>query len=450
MHAKNLFDADTLVTYNYSKEGDLVEVYPYINPTRRFDYKNHIMTAHHTEGGISSYYEYDEYLPTGKVLVNRISSGQTYHFDYQIDKSIVTEAKDTANERQTIYHFNQGKRWTGVTNALGHRTTFVLDDYDRPIQIISPDGSITENQYTGDTLTAVRQLIDYEVTTNLPLWRTQKYLYDNNRLTELLDPHGNSTLINYDPAGQIGQVTDANGNSTHLERDSKGRTTKQILANGSSFSYEYNSQGELISQTDCSGNPTQYHYDDLGRVIVITDAQDKQTRLSYDHYHNGQHQYTASPVGVDYPDGSSESFVYDTLSRLLKHTDAKEQVTEYQYTDDDLPIKRIDALGHTLQYEYDNLRRLIKLTNENSEEWIFNYDKADNLISETRFDGYTSHYEYDQVGQLVHQIDNPSGKREEQKHIYLQRDLLGQLTYKHSLDIVKPNDKSVQRHHKVK
>ncbi|MFC6203718.1 RHS repeat-associated core domain-containing protein [Psychrobacter urativorans] len=447
--AKSLLIVDTLVSYQYSQEGDLIEANPYLNPTRRFDYKNHIMTAHHIADGISSYYEYDEYLPTGKVLINRVSNGQTYHFDYHIDKSIVTEAKDTANERQTIYHFDQDKRWTGVTDALGNRTTFVLDDYDRPIQIISPDGSMTKNQYSGDNLTAVKQLIDYEVMTNLPLWRSQKYLYDNNQLTELIDPHGNSTLLNYDPAGQIKKITDANGNSTYLERDDKGRTIKQILANGSSFNYEYNNQGELTRQTDCSGNPTHYHYDDLGRVIVVTDAQGNRTRLTYDHRIGGGIQHTAAPTHIRYPDGSGESFVYDSLNRLLKHTDAKEQVTEYQYTNDSLPISRIDAQGHTLDYEYDNLRRLITLTNENGQRWTFNYDKADNLISETRFDGYTSHYDYDKNGQLIHQTDNPSGKREEQKHTYLQRDLLGQLTFKHSLDIIKPNATALQRHHKT-
>ena len=446
---KKVLDTQTLVTYIYSEQGDLVEVKPYLKPTRRFDYKNHIMTAHHIEGGLSSYYDYNQYDVTGKVLINRISNGETYHFDYQDDYTIVTEAKGTDNERQTLYHFNAEKRWTGITDGLGNRTTFILDDYHRPIQIISPNGSLTENQYVGDTLAAVKQLADYNPITQMPEWRTQQYLYNNNRLTELLDPLGNATQLAYDAAGQIQQITDANGNSTHIERDEKGRTTKQILANGSSYRYKYNDKGELVEQTDCSGNITRYHYDDLGRVTQITDAQGKQTRLTYDHTRSGHKQHTPAPTHIRYPDGSGESFVYDSLNRLLKHTDAKEQATEYQYTDDSLPIKRIDALGHTLEYDYDNLRRLITLTNENGEDWTFNYDKADNLISETRFDGYTTHYDYDKAGQLVHQTDNPQAKREEQKHTYLQRDLLGQLTHKHSLDIVKPNGKAAQRHHKT-
>ena len=452
---KDTLDQHTLVRYQYDKAGDLIEAKPHLTPIRRFDYKNHIMIAHHIDGGISSYYEYDDYLPTGKVLINRISNGQTYHFDYQDGHTIVFEARGTDNERQETYHFNADKRWTGITDGLGNRTTFILDDYHRVEKIISPNGSITKNQYTGDTLIAVKQLIDYNALSRMPEWRTQHYLYDNdNRLTELLDPHGNSTELAYDAAGQIKQITNANGNATHIQRDDKGRISKQILANGSSHSYEYNDKGELIVQTDCSGNHTRYHYDDLGRITQITDAQDQQTTFTYDQRtdsatNSNGIQHTQAPTHIRYPDGSSERFVYDSSGRLLKHTDAKEQATEYQYSDDSLPIKRIDALGHTLEYDYDNLRRLIKLTNENGEKWTFDYDKADNLISETRFDGYTSHYEYDQAGQLVHQIDNPQAKREEQKHTYLQRDLLGQLTHKHSLDSVNKNSKSAQRHHKT-
>ena len=301
----------SLVNYHYDKQGDLVEVKPYLNPTRRFDYKNHIMTAHHIEGGLSSYYDYNQYDVTGKVLINRISNGETYHFDYFDHHTTVTEAKGTDNERQTLYHFNKGNHWTGITDGLGNRTTFVLDDYDRTIKVISPDGSITENQYVGDTLAAVKQLIDYNALTNLPEWRTQHYLYDSNRLTELLDPLGSSTELAYDAAGQIKRITDANGNSTHIERDDKGRTTKQILANGSSFSYEYNHQGELIEQTDCSGNSTQYQYDNLGRVIQVTDAQGNHTRLTYDHNTSNGVQHTVSPTHIHYPDDAQSKSLGD-------------------------------------------------------------------------------------------------------------------------------------------
>ena len=82
------------------------------------------------------------------------------------------------------------------------------------------------------------------------------------------------------------------------------------------------------------------------------------------------------------------------------------------------------------------MRRLSRLTNENGEHWTFNYDKADNLISETRFDGYSSYYDYDGMGHLIHQIDNrepTKTNRYGERHTYLERDLIGQLTRKHCL-----------------
>ena len=294
----------------------------------------------------------------------------------------------------------------------------------------------------------------------MPIWRTQQYLYDNNQLTEILDPHSHSTNLAYDSAGQIKQITDANGNSTQIERDHKGRIIKQTLANGSSYRYEYNDKGDMVCQTDCSGNSTHYQYDALGRLTLITNAQNNTTKLSYDSSplvvtqthptdnpaHHEHWQYTASPTRIDYPDGSHESFVYDQLNRLLSHTDAKGNRTQYQYDVDDLPIKRIDALGHSLTYTYDNLRRLTCLTNENGEHWSFEYDKADNLIRETRFDGTTSHYRYNEVGELIQQTDSPTQNKQQQRHTYLIRDLIGQLTQKHLIDY----QQGKRRHHKHK
>lgn len=173
---KEILKRHTLVRYHYNKSGDLIEVNPHLAPTRRFDYKNHIMTAHHIDGGLSSYYEYDQYLPTGKVQTNHISNGQTYHFDYQKDHTIVTGARGTDNERQEIYYFDQDKNWIGYTNGLGQTTKFNFDEDDRLIQIAKPNGSITQYSYSGNLLANIKELIDHDINQQ-PIWRTQQYLY---------------------------------------------------------------------------------------------------------------------------------------------------------------------------------------------------------------------------------------------------------------------------------
>ncbi|WP_290004329.1 RHS repeat-associated core domain-containing protein [Faucicola atlantae] len=425
-----------LVSYRYSEQGDLTEVYRYqdlpndqqtnnpqtISPSRRYEWRNHIMIAHHFADGISSYYKYNKHTITGKVIENRINNGQTYHFDYHDGYTIVTQAKDTPNESQTIYHFNEELRWTGITDGNGNHTQFILDSFGRLIEQIDPDGHTQTFSYAGDNLTAINQLIDIDPVSRQPLWRTQQYTYQQGKLSNLIDPLGNSTHIQYDEHGQPTVITDANGHSTHIERDNKGRVIRQTLANGSSYIYEYDLVGNLTQQTDCSGYTTHYQYDDMGRLTQVTDPMGQTTHYRYD----TADYRTASPVQIHYPDGTQEQFAYDRQGRLLTHSDAKGQSTHYQYEIDDLPKQRTDALGHTLTYHYDNQRRLIRLTNENGEDWTFTYDNADNLISETRFDGTTAHYDYSKAGLLKHQLDTGL-------HHYYRYDRAGQLTDKYSL-----------------
>lgn len=325
------------------------------------------MTAHHIPNGVSSYYVYDEYTRKGKVIENCINNGQTYHFDYFDDHTIVTQAKDTPNESTTTYHFDKNKRWVGITDGLGHHTAFILDDYDRLIKQIDPDGSIQSFDYAGNELTTTSTLIDTEPLTLRPIWRSHRYLYKQGRLSELIDPNGNSTQLNYDDYGQLIRMTDAEGHTTHLERDEQGRVVREILANGSSYAYTYDKAGNLLTQTDCSGFTTSYCYDEQGRVIKVTDPKGNHTHYHYD----TKTTRTLSPTAIHYPDGSQEFFVYDELQRLITHKDPKGHQTDYEYDTDDLPSKRIDAEGHTLYYHYDNKRRLVKLTNENNEDWCF-------------------------------------------------------------------------------
>ena len=427
---KALLNTKPLVSYQYSDQGDLIAVYRHQDsvtgltdtPSRRYEWRNHIMIAHHFADGISSYYTYNKHTITGKVIENRINNGQTYHFDYHDGYTIVTEAKDTPNESQTIYHFDEEKRWTGITDGNGNHTQFILDSFGRLIQQIDPDGHTQTFSYSGDNLTAINQLVDIDSNSRQPIWRTQQYTYQQGRLSYLIDPNGYSTHIQYDEHGQPTTITDANGHSTHIERDDKGRVIRQTLANGSSYTYEYDSLGNLTAQTDCSFNTTFYQYDEHGRLTQVTDPLGQITRYEYD---TAEYR-TASPVRITYPDNTREQFSYDRQGRLLCYSDAKGQTTHYQYEIDDLPRQRTDALGHTLSYAYDNQRRLICLTNENGEHWTFDYDKADNLISETRFDGTTAHYDYSKAGLLKHQLDTGI-------HHYYRYDLAGQLTDKYSL-----------------
>ena len=47
-------------------------------------YKNHIIIAHKQPEGLESFYEYDEYIPKGKVQKSWSNRGEEWIFEYEI------------------------------------------------------------------------------------------------------------------------------------------------------------------------------------------------------------------------------------------------------------------------------------------------------------------------------------------------------------------------------
>ena len=429
--------AEILSEYHYSTDGELTAVYHKGQLVREFAYTQHLMTWQRYLTGLEGNYTYDQTdnPATARVIDHTLNTGQHYRFNYHTDNngnhhSTVTEQPGTPLEQQHHYIADSWYNLTDYTDPLGNHTHITVDHLNRITRVTDPKGGYIRLQYHGKQLGMVEQKLGTDPITGKAIFRTYLYQYDKDKLIGINDPLGNTTKLTYNEQGELISTTDANAHSDHYQYDNDGNLTVHILANGSSYSYTYDSDGKLISQTDCSGYITQYQYDTLERITAVVDAMGYTT-----HYHYDNTKPHLQLIGrIDYPDGSFVKLEHDLAGRLIRHTDAKGQVTQYQYDIDNRPIKRIDALGHTLSYQYDPLRRLAVLTNENGEDWTFDYDKADNLIGETRFDDYQSRYEYDKLGDLIHQIDNPNLPRIEQRHTYLQRDLIGQLIAKHSLD----------------
>ena len=429
--------AEILSEYSYSTDGELTAVYHKGQLVREFAYTQHLMTWQRYLTGLEGNYLYDQTdnPATARVIDHTLNTGQHYRFDYHTDEqgnhhSTVTEQPGTDLEQQHHYIADSWYNLTDYTDPLGNHTHITVDHLNRITRVTDPKGGYIRLQYHGKQLGMVEQKLGTDPITGKAIFRRYLYQYDKDKLIGMSDPLGNTTKLTYNAQGELISTTDANAHSDHYEYDKDGNLTQHTLANGSSYSYTYDSDGKLISQTDCSGYTTHYQYDTLERITAVVDAMGYATHY---HYENTK-PHLQLIRQIDYPDGSFIKLEHDLAGRLIRHIDAKGQVTQYQYDIDNRPIKRIDALGHTLSYQYDPLRRLAVLTNENGEDWTFDYDKADNLISETRFDDYQSRYEYDKLGDLIHQIDNPNLPRIEQRHTYLQRDLIGQLIAKHSLD----------------
>ena len=378
--------AEALVRYEYSADGDLIRVIGRDGQVKRsFSYQNNLMISHSDAAGLTSYYEYSHYTPTGKVLRNWTSLGEEWRFNYQHGYTEVTDVLGRSEQ----YHYDDNNELTKQVFADGSTNLMERDHFGRMLSHTDAMGRITRYQYSneGQVETITR-----------PDGAILHFDYDDSyRLIRKTDAEGNADSYSYDEAGNLMLHTDAMKHTTCFEYQENGLLSKVTYAGGSTTEYHYNANNQPDTVTDCSGYQTKLAYTPEGQLARITDALGQHTEYHYDLNQN-------LTVAV-YPDGSKESFHYDAAGRLHSHTDGEGHTTGYQYDQDGLPTQRTNALGHTFGYHYDKARRLIGLTNENGARYRFAYDALDRLIAESGFDHKLTAYHYNAGNELTQQSE---------------------------------------------
>lgn len=433
------FNAKVLVRYGYSADADLIRVDVDQSPveakvpehyklglSRRFEWRQHMMTAHHQVNGVSSFYEYDQYDVNGKVLVNRLNTGEQFKFNYFDDHTDLIYNPGQALEKTEQYYFNHKKKLTKFIDAMGAEESYEYDHYHRLIKQEDADGAITEYQYSGIELSKVRQLIDHNALTGQANWREIAFTWENARLVEVVDPLGNSAKKAYDFAGQPLVSTNALGYRTGIKYMGNGLAFQVTDAKGGNKRLAWDAYANLLKYQDCSGHITHYQYDDYGRLTQVTDAKGYITEFKY----IARQQ---QPIEIIYPDQSRAQFKYDALERLVEYRDALDRSTIYSYGIDDLPLSRRDAAHGVLTYHYDSLRRFVGLSNENGQRWAIEYDSTNQVIAETSFDGVRCCYEYSAAGQLQ-KYQLYTEQDQVRYSTVFKRDLLGQLLEQYIVD----------------
>ncbi|MCH4245390.1 PAAR-like domain-containing protein [Acinetobacter gerneri] len=435
----DFLNAKVLVRYDYTNDADLCHVYVDDSPvqaktlseyklrlSRKFEWKNHIMTAHHEVGGVSSFYEYNEYSPNGKVINSSSNTGQKFIFHYHDDFTEVVYNPAEDIEKTEKFYFNNKKKLTKFVDASGFEESYEYDHYRRLIKKTDADGGITEYHYSGYELTKIRSLLHFDSTTKLPVWREISLTWSKGQLIEVTDPLGHTETTAFDFAGQPLLITNALGYQTQIKYTSQGFAHTIIDAKGGHKRMLWDKYGNLEKYQDCSDKLTHYQYDDYGRLSSLTNAMQDVTQYKY-------YARQTQPCEVIYPDQSTEQFKYDVLERLIEYRDALGRVTNYQYSYDNLPIRRRDAANGIVTYHYDNLRRFTGLTNENGKTWTLEYDINDRVIAETTFDDIRTEYEYSPAGHLIRHRQYTENKILRYSTIF-KRNLLGELLEQYIVD----------------
>ncbi|MFY0582866.1 RHS repeat-associated core domain-containing protein [Cystobacter fuscus] len=381
--------AETLVQYRYTPWGELAEVLDRTGQrTRRFAYKDGLMTEHTLPGGLRCFYQWQGRGADARVSRHWTEDGEAYALTYDTQR----RATNVVDQLGRVQHWewNADGQPTVYTDTLGQLWRFDWNEHRKLVQFRDPTGALTRYAYDP----AGRRIA---VTNALGQVQRTEWSERFEQPTQEVDAVGNAWHYQYDTHGNLSLETDPEGHSTEYHYDRHGLPHTIRDARGGHKLLRWNRRGQLLAYTDCSGKTTHFAYDSRGYLASVTDALGNSTA------------YLADALGrvteIVLPDGGRQRFEYDAHGRLFQVTDAHQRTTRYERNARGLLTRRIDALGQSVLFGYDQAHRLRELVNPNGECYRFTYNSEDRLIEESALDGRRRRIDYDARGLPVAMTD---------------------------------------------
>lgn len=445
------------------------------NPARKvtFLYTTQGLMAQLTDGAGSSQpkvfgFTYDATQGTKNVKLVTVTDPRTHatHLDYYAPKTgddpkyhwwAKTITDRLANGTSFTYAADASTSAftdTIVTDAEQHATTYVSDDFGRPVQTTNAKSQAVKLSWDADN-NVTQQVEDngattrwtYDSKTGFPLtmqdaevvkngWPATIYTYQTRLdgysadLRTKTSPEGRQWLFGYDTFGNLTTVTDPKGVSTSTTGD---YTT----------TYRYDAYGELTSATDADQHTTTFSdfeptgypktttgpapfnkattaaYDLLGHVLSETDQLGHTATQTYDVY--------GRPLVKKVPKDQANSIyvttpapVYDANDNIIQSTAPNGAVSTAAYDNADEIVSATAPRDHTTDpdrttsYTYDKVGELRTttepkgtLTNTDLTDYVTTnaYDAIGELTDVINANGDKLSYQYDDVGNPTVVID---------------------------------------------
>ncbi|ANB75228.1 hypothetical protein AYM40_22775 [Paraburkholderia phytofirmans OLGA172] len=203
---------ETLATYTYSPEGDLLEHQDMLGHQRQFAYQQHLLVRYTDFNGGTFNLEWDW---TGR------QADLPAPADAQCVRTWLGKgARDVYEDTRFEYH---RKHWyTKVTDAAGNATFHRYDAHNRIVLVEYAD--------------CTSERFDWDENNNLigtrdALGQMQRFAYDaSGRLVAATDALGNTTRTGYNARGLPVTVTAANGDVTQTAYDTLGRPVSVVTS----------------------------------------------------------------------------------------------------------------------------------------------------------------------------------------------------------------------------
>ena len=373
--------------YEYDKRHLPVKVTDGAGNITEYEYREDGELIRKEQG--SWYWEYG-YEAGGRI--NSVTSGKsgsteryTEKYEYTRNGWIEEWITEKPGAVTTAYQLNAFGQVTGVTNALGEKSTRTLNGA----------GNITREQANSGGFYV--------------------YSYDGfGRPIEAGREGEKAIQAVYNRDGSISKKTDRTGNVTQYVYDGRGLVTREITAGGEER-YTYDNSGRVIKRETLSRNnsvvySTQWLYNDAQRTVTVTSGGIYTETL----YLNAWNEVIRRVDG----EGNERRFEYDRAGRLVKAIDGYGHSTKYEWNSIG-KIAKIDYINNTTeQFDYDHLGNLKEIKDSLGIVWVGEHDEAGRLIKETGRPGIEKEYKYDKLGRIT---EVKSGGEVVEKYQYTNR-----------------------------
>ena len=302
---------------------------------------------------------YVTYDANGNVIQTRSlasadSNTQTSTTTYTIDDKVATvvgpvNIGEGSQSIPTRYEYDNLRRVSKVTDALGHAATSTFDAISRPL--------------TGSVDGEVQQTLTY--TTN----------------------------------GKVQSVKDGSNNTTQYTYDGFDRPIETAYPDSTLESVTYDNLDNVLTATTRAEITYGFTYDRLNRLTTKTPATGAVVSYTYDL--SGRTLTVSTPQITGDPSTGTFTLSYDSAGRMYQEgfPDGK-TVTATMDKNGNVTLLAYPGSGNNVTHTFDQLDRLISVSGFNASV-AFAYDTASRRSSQVNGNGTGQGYSYDKVDNLM-------------------------------------------------